>query len=72
MNPSVIDAKAVRDSEALLREGMALAKCRKCQCMKDALDNISASLRSPMMNDLSDLRASTDGWLKEMEPVAYE
>ncbi len=71
MSTQVIDAKAVRDSEALLREGMGLAKCRKCQCMKDALDNISTALRSPMMSDFADLRASAAAWLKEMEPVAY-
>ncbi len=71
MSTQVIDAKAVRDSEALLREGMGLAKCRKCHCMKDALDNISTALRSPMMSDFADLRASVAVWLKDMEPVAY-
>ncbi len=71
MNSAVIDAKSVRDSEALLREGMSLAKCRKCQCMKDAPDNIGTALRSPMMSDFADLRANVAIWLGEMEPVAY-
>ncbi len=71
MSNPLIDADAVRDSETLLREGMGLAKCRKCQCMKDALDNISAALRSPMMSDFADLRANSECWLKDMEPVAY-
>ncbi len=72
MSNPLIDAEAVRDSETLSREGMGLAKCRKCQCMKDALDNISAALRSPMMSDFADLRANVVIWLTEMEPAAYE
>ncbi len=71
MRKPLVDAKAIQDSEALLREGMGLAKCRKCQCMKDALDNISAALRSPMMIDFADLRANVVVWLEHMEPVAY-
>jgi hypothetical protein len=72
MSRLVIDAKAVRDSETLLKEGMALAKCRQCQCMQDALDNVSSTLRSPIMGDFADLRAKADGWLLLLESVAYE
>ncbi len=61
----------IRNADALLQEGMALAKCRKCQCMKDALDNISKSLRSARMSDFSDLRNRTELWLKEMQPIEY-
>lgn len=68
----MINTKTMQDCEALLREGIGLAKCRKCQCMKDALDNISSALQSPLMSDFADLRANTDTWLRGMEPVAYE
>jgi hypothetical protein len=72
MSRLVIDAKAVRDSETLLKEGMALAKCRQCQCMKDALENVSITLRSQMMGDFADVREKADGWLLLLEPAAYE
>ena len=57
--------------QTLLREGMGLAKCRECGCMKDALDNISASLRSPRMGSSFGLRKNIELWLKKMQPPEY-
>ena len=68
----IVDTEAVQDAETQLQEGMALAKCRKCQCMKDALDNVSVTLRSPMMGEFAALRSRAELWLKEMQPVEYQ
>ncbi len=56
---------------ALLQEGMGLAKCRKCGCMKDALDNIAASLRSPKVSAYSAFRENVERWSTQMQPTEY-
>ncbi len=68
----VVQMETIGSAAGLLKEGMALAKCRKCQCMKDALDNICNALRSPRMVALAPLRSRAEAWLKEMQPVEYE
>ncbi len=66
-----MDQTVITEAETLLTEGMALSKCRKCQCMKDALDTISTSLRSPLMHQFAGLKERTDAWARQMEPIAY-
>ena len=55
------DTEAIKKIQSELKKGMNLAKCRKCGCMKDALE----TLRS------SDLRDDIERWLTQMEPIKY-
>jgi tetrahydromethanopterin S-methyltransferase subunit A len=54
-----------------LQEGMSLAKCRKCGCMKETLENLGTSLSSIETPASSDLRQQIGAWLKQMEPIKY-
>ncbi len=66
-----MDQDVITQTEILLVEGMSLSKCRKCQCMKDALDTVSSSLRSPLMRQFACLKDRTDAWTRQMEPIGY-
>lgn len=52
-----------------LQEGISLAKCRKCGCMKETLENLEATLSTNL--DAPNLLGSTRDWLKQMEPIQY-
>jgi len=54
-----------------LQEGTGLAKCRKCGCMKETLENLRASLSSLQSEDSLDLPGTIELWLKQMEPIKY-
>lgn len=58
-------------SRAELHEGMGMAKCRKCGCMKETLENLRTSLSSIETPASSDLRQQIGAWLKQMEPIKY-
>ena len=50
-----------------LQEGMSLAKCRKCGCMKETLENLESNLADTN----SDLLRDAQNWLNKMEPIQY-
>jgi len=52
-----------------LREGISHAKCRNCRCMKEALENLRASL--PQTEGSLDLLENVEFWLKQ-EPTKYD
>lgn len=54
-----------------LKEGIGLAKCRKCGCMKKALEDIRSSLSSLQIEGSSDLLKNVEYWLGQMEPIKY-
>lgn len=54
-----------------LREGMALAKCRKCGCMKETLEALADSARNLNTTSADGLASSLSGWQSEMEPIKY-
>ncbi len=62
----------IRKIQSELREGMDLAKCRRCGCMKDALENLSHVLSSFQTEGESDLLKNIKGWSERMEPIKYE
>jgi len=65
------DSAIIDRVPAELRGGMALAKCRQCGCMKDALLGIQAALAVPGMAGDRELEGQFDGWLGEMRPIKY-
>ncbi len=66
-----IDTKPLEKVEAELSEGMSLAKCRKCGCMKDALDGLSNSLTNSKENSEGGLSDTLLQWKSQMEPIKY-
>ena len=54
-----------------LRDGTAVAKCRQCGCMKDALLDLHAALPVLGSQEAEMLRAEVDRWLTDMQPIKY-
>lgn len=54
-----------------LKEGVGLAKCRKCGCMKETLEDIRSSLSSLQIEGSSDLLKNVEDWLGQMGPIKY-
>ena len=54
-----------------LQKGMGLAKCRKCGCMKDALENMKSFFSTSKTEGSSDLLTDIEQWVALMEQVKY-
>jgi hypothetical protein len=52
-------------------KGSALSKCRKCGCMKGALEEIRDSLAAGGDQDARDLREKMDVWLGKTQESLY-
>lgn len=65
---------ADRDLKTLLAElgrGMALSKCRKCGCMKGALEEMTERLADSPGGTAPALRRKVQGWLDRTEDSLY-
>jgi len=63
--------EAIEKIRAELQAGMDLAKCRKCGCMKETLENLASSLAPSESGASSELLQQIGAWLKQMEPIKY-
>lgn len=54
-----------------LQEGLTLAKCRKCGCMKETLETLCSSLSALQTEGPSDVLDNIDHWLQQMEAIKY-
>ncbi len=54
-----------------LQEGMSLAKCKKCGCMKEALENLRSSLPVLQTEGSLDLLRNVKSWIAQMEQIKY-
>jgi len=72
--PSIKTAVPERAAPALLEieRGMALRKCRKCGCMKEALDAASRTFRNAEEQEIRELLPAIEGHQSSMEPIAYD
>src|SRR5271157_1374375 len=52
--------------------GMELKKCRKCGCMKDALDQASRFFEASEASEIRALRPRIADYQARMEPLAYD
>ncbi len=52
-------------------KGIALSKCRKCGCMKGALEEIRDNLAATKDQDARDLREKVEAWLGKTEESMY-
>lgn len=63
--------ESVETIRSELQEGMSLAKCRRCGCMKETLENIGSSLSSIHTEASFSLLQQIEAWLEQMEPIKY-
>jgi tetrahydromethanopterin S-methyltransferase subunit A len=61
-------ASALREIE----RGMALRKCRKCGCMKDALDTAGRAFRNAKEPEIRELLPTIEDHQTAMERIAYD
>ena len=54
-----------------LKKGMSLAKCRKCGCMKETLENLRSSLHPLQTNGSLDMLKNVESWIAQMEQIKY-
>jgi len=55
-----------------IERGMALRKCRKCGCMKEALDAASRTFRNVEEPEIRELLPTIECHQSAMEPIAYD
>src|SRR5271155_3393669 len=55
-----------------IARGMELKKCRKCGCMKDALDQARGAFESSEETEIHSLMARISDYQSRMEPLAYD
>jgi tetrahydromethanopterin S-methyltransferase subunit A len=55
-----------------IERGMALRKCRKCGCMKGALDAATEAFRNANEPEVRELLPTIEGYQTAMEPIAYD
>jgi tetrahydromethanopterin S-methyltransferase subunit A len=55
-----------------IERGMALRKCRKCGCMKDALETANRAFRNAEEPEIRELLSSVEGHQTAMEQIAYD
>jgi tetrahydromethanopterin S-methyltransferase subunit A len=55
-----------------IERGMALRKCRKCGCMKEALDAASRTFRNAEDSEIRELLPTIEGHQSAMEAIAYD
>ena len=60
----VTDKNVFEEIRAELQKGMSLKKCRKCGCMKGALESLRSVNSSVLVEDIKN-------WLNQMEPTEY-
>ena len=55
-----------------IARGMELKKCRKCGCMKDALDQAGGAFESSEEPEIRSLLSRISDYQARMEPLAYD
>ena len=68
---TMTDKGPIEEIQSELQEGIGLAKCRRCGCMKETLENLRSSLPSLKKENPSYLIMSVERWLQQMEPIKY-
>jgi len=68
---AAVPERAVRALHEIER-GMALRKCRKCGCMKEAFDAAGRAFASAEEPEIRELLPTIEGYQSAMEPIAYD
>ncbi|MEO0115020.1 MAG: DUF4346 domain-containing protein [candidate division WOR-3 bacterium] len=63
--------KSIGDILSELKKGMSLAKCKKCGCMKETLEQLQVFYKTKQISELTDIIKSVNTWLNQMEEIEY-
>ncbi len=66
-----IGTKPLEKIKDELHEGISLAKCRKCGCMKETLETLGKALKNAGDHSIDDLDGNISNWQFKMEPIKY-
>src|SRR6202047_5634893 len=71
---NIIEGLPPRAAPALheIARGMELKKCRKCGCMKDALDQAGGAFESSEEPEIRSLLPRISGYQARRDPLAYD
>jgi tetrahydromethanopterin S-methyltransferase subunit A len=67
----MVEKHPIENLQHELQEGMALAKCRKCGCMKETLETLRSSLSVLQTESSSAVFDNIDRWLQQMDAIKY-
>jgi len=68
---AIADKDSIKKIQFELQEGMSLKKCRRCRCMKEALETLRSSLSPLKTNVPTNVLKNIESWLRQMEPIKY-
>ena len=63
------DKNAIYKIQSELQQGMTLAKCKQCGCMKETLESLRST--PSLQTKGSDLLKNVESWQKQMKPIKY-
>lgn len=63
--------KSIQKIKLEIQNGMKITKCKKCSCMKEALENLLRFLPSVEIKESKNLIQDVNTWLKGMQPIKY-
>jgi tetrahydromethanopterin S-methyltransferase subunit A len=66
-----VERNLIEKIRSELRDGIGLAKCRRCGCMKEALENLRSSFSLLKGEEFFYLLLNVEDWLQQMEPIKY-
>jgi tetrahydromethanopterin S-methyltransferase subunit A len=66
-----VERNLIEKIRSELRDGIGRAKCRRCGCMKEALENLRSSLSLLKGEEFFYLLLNVEDWLQQMEPIKY-
>ena len=64
-------SKIIVEARAELTAGMALTKCQQCGCMREALDNLAATLQLTQAREAQALGPKVAVWQTQMRAIRY-
>jgi hypothetical protein len=66
-----LKVNSIKKCASEFEKGISLSKCRKCGCMKGALEEMRNTLTSVNDQEASELLKKVESWLGRAEPSLY-
>jgi hypothetical protein len=66
-----LKVNSIKKCASEFEKGISLSKCRKCGCMKGALEEMRNTLTSVYDQEASELLKKVESWLGRTEPSLY-
>jgi hypothetical protein len=66
-----LKVNSIKKCTSEFEKGISLSKCRKCGCMKGALDEMRNILTSVNEREASELLKKVESWLGKTDPSLY-